>query len=168
MSLLRLLLFIAVFILANRTFAFRADIGFWKVTPTSTGCLGGGVLYGGYCWYASYLSQACWDACPPNKICWNTCPAQSCVATCAAHGGVNDATRDFVGSAGTLANCTAVLDKLNLFTIWGSAKDILGNAPHIGYGCIAGSIGGRWRDNKIVTDYNNVIIGYYNVCACNN
>jgi hypothetical protein len=57
------------------------------------GCAG--TQYGGYCWYtAGYNSNL------------------SCNDVCAIHGGVNDATRNFAGSAGTDENCSGVLTAL--------------------------------------------------------
>lgn len=58
----------------------------------------GGVEVGGYCWYASALSQNCTDTCAAEGL--------SCDLT---------GTRDYAGSGGTDANCDAVMDALGIY-----------------------------------------------------
>ena len=78
---------------------------FHPLPPTvAAGC--GGVLVGGFCWYLGTS---------------NAMGGQSCTTVCATHGGYDSATETYAGSAGTNANCGAVLTALG---VSGSPSDI--------------------------------------------
>ena len=102
-----------------------------------------GQLVGGYCWYQGANGE-------------------SCTAACAGHGGYNDATRTYAGSAGSNANCQAVIDALG---VPGTAVTT-DNSCGIGVGCY--DTGGLYRCTKTTTDPNSSSTGLYRMCACNN
>lgn len=120
--------------------------GFWK-TPAAT-C--GGVSVGGYCWYKG-------TAYPFD--------GESCDTVCTGHGGCNlTGTKDYAGSGGSTANCTAVL---NALSIAGSASDA---ALGAGMGCSVwnfGLGGNNYRDTSATTTCGAGTSGTQRVCACN-
>jgi hypothetical protein len=90
-------------------------------TDTDADCDFEGVLVGGSCWY---LAE----------------PNESCTETCSTHDGYDEATKTFAGSAGTAANCKAVLNALGGYNYW--KGDICGLG---GIGCHKYT-GNGWRD----------------------
>lgn len=106
----------------------------------------GGILVGGYHWYQSAASQ-------------------SCDSACAAHGGCNLAgTRDYAGSGGSNANCTAVLNALGAAGA-GAATD---SSFVFGTGCAWDTTGQRFRATSPATNCTAYAANTYRACACNN
>lgn len=74
----------------------------------------GGTSVGGYCWYFG-------------------AGGESCDTVCASHGGCDiTGTRDYAGSAGSLANCQAVLSALGQGS--GAIDDFPNNSVNLGCG----------------------------------
>ena len=134
---------------ASNSTAFAATVNVGGVTDdfdvTTVGASCSGVSVGGYCWYASASSG-------------------DCTSTCSTHGGYNDATRDYVGSAGSDANCEAVLDALGLTL----GSSVYSGSWGTGIGCGYDSDPDRWRDTSPATTAGASFTSVIRACACNN
>ena len=101
----------------------------------------GGLKMGNFCWYGGAAGQSCDQA-------------------CAAHGGCDlSGTRDYVGSGGSFANCSAVMD--GLFGV-GSGSTGTG----IDIGCAMIGVARRWYYGPATTcasSYSSAV----RICACN-
>jgi len=104
----------------------------------------GGATVGGYCWYASASGA-------------------SCDTTCTGHGGYNSATLSYAGSAGTNANCTAVMQALIPSSTWNSTT-----TTGYGIGCYHGFSTWIFRDAISTTTSSATALYTIRVCACNN
>jgi hypothetical protein len=107
-------------------------------------CFAGGAVVGGVCWYKGIPGNSCFDVCTAVGVPYHL------------------ATRDFAGSAGTDANCTAVAQALTP----GAPSAIAGNFT-FGLGCFEDSVGvgGTRRDTSTTTASGNVG-GLARYCAC--
>lgn len=118
----------------------------------SDACCGGGASVGGYCWYLG------------------TSNTESCNDICASHGGCNlVGTRDYAGSGGTDANCTAVMTAL------GAAGSFNTSVGGFALGCYTSNFNlwARGTDPTTCEDkgsnYFDPLGGsIYRACACNN
>ncbi len=103
-----------------------------------------GVSIGGACWFL-------------------TAQGDDCDTTCAAAGLLYDeATRTYVGSDGTNANCETVMDALGAE---GSGAPVDINSCDNGYGCVT-EFGDRARCTDPVTDSIAIASSLYRICAC--
>jgi len=98
-----------------------------------------------------------------DNFCWYLGnQGQSCNAVCNGRGGYNIATRDFTGSAGTDANCAAVMDALGA-----PAANIMPSEADMGYGCyLSNNTNRRWVTSLATIPgaaKNNIA----RACACN-
>lgn len=116
---------------------------------TSTGgaavtCDSGGAAVGGVCWY--YAAD-------------NT----NCTTTCAAHGGYNAATLTYAGSAGSAANCAAVMD-----AIGAPATAVISQVCGLALGCMYDfATPSRFFCSGPATNASDAYIGGRRACACN-
>lgn len=115
----------------------------WSVTTVAAPTCGGAEV-GGYCWYYGAMGQSCAVACASVSL---TCD--------------ETATRNYAGSAGTNANCQAVLDALGA-----PADASMGSTP-VALGCYYGtSMTGRTRGSSTTTCASST--GTTNrACVCN-
>jgi len=109
-------------------------------TDTDTTC--DGSVVGGYCWYLGAMGA-------------------DCAATCASHGGYDEATRTYAGSDGTNEACTDVLDALAIGS--GTANDW--SMGLTGMGCISNGTN-RLRVTTATTDSASDV-SWARACACN-
>jgi hypothetical protein len=110
--------------------AYQAASGPTCVSETRT-CTNG-VLSG------DYQNQSCTDTCAGQYVggyCWYlTSPGQSCTSACSSHGGCNLAgTKNYAGSSGTNAQCTAVARTLGISD--GAEAITNGHGAYYAYGC---------------------------------
>jgi hypothetical protein len=110
-------------------------------TDTEVDCDSGGALVGGSCWYLAESNE-------------------SCAETCSTHGGYDEATKTYAGSAGTVANCKAVLNALGGYNYW--RGDVCGLG---GIGCHKYT-GNGWRDLAPTTADATPNDGSKRACAC--
>ena len=103
-----------------------------------------GTLVGGHCWYMG-----------------NT--GESCLATCATHGGYSNATASYAGESGTSANCNAVLDALGQP---GSETSDGSSSSGLGLGCIVYDSASRWRITSDPTTPDASLGSHARACAC--
>lgn len=117
-----------------------------------------GTMYAGYCWYAG-----------------NPAVLHSCTDTCSSHGGVNmSGTRDYVGSGGSLSNCTSVVTAMgfSFYNSWDSPSG-LNAGPLNPFGCTYWPNGSesqvaRYRNVTTTADAaHTYTYGYRRICACN-
>lgn len=113
--------------------------------PSLTASCGGDVV-GGYCWYQGLAGE-------------------SCDTVCSAHGGYNEATRTFAGSAGTNANCESVLDAIGIGST--TVSDVAGPSAD-GYGCgYSTNVYARVRVLNPATNSSAADAMEIRACACN-
>ena len=140
------------FCLLLATFAFSSPAyagqqlpyGFFR-SASAPACAG--TLFAGFCWYYGGVSQ-------------------SCDTACATHGGYHAATLTYAGSAGTNANCKAVMDALGVpsSTVTDDGFCMLG----LQYtGCVYNATS-RFRCTNGPTNSSGSLINRRRVCACNN
>ncbi|MFC1668994.1 Calx-beta domain-containing protein [Spirochaetota bacterium] len=106
----------------------------------------GGYSLGGYCWYLGALGENCDEACSTHSGCGLI------------------GTRDYAGSAGTIANCFTLLDALGAP---GTGAPVDENSTSWPAGCTATDSAQRWRFTLIDTDCAWSDPSHYRVCACN-
>jgi hypothetical protein len=97
------------------------------------------------------VGGSCWYLAEPNE---------SCTETCSTHGGYDEATKTYAGSAGTVASCKAVLNALGGYNYW--KGDICGLG---GIGCHKYT-GDGWRDLTTTTADATPNDGSKRACAC--
>ncbi|MCC7253067.1 hypothetical protein [Hyphomicrobium sp.] len=112
----------------------------WSVT-TKPDC--GGAMVGGYCWYLGAANQ-------------------SCTTVCDSHGGYNEATKTYAGSAGTNDNCNAVLTALGVTNMSFSTYC----STNCGSGCLQHTSSKRYRTTSATTA-GAKYSAYKRACACN-
>jgi hypothetical protein len=112
-------------------------------TSACSSCPRDGAVVGGYCWLLAGAGD-------------------SCDTTCGNFGLVYDsATMTYAGSAGTDANCVAVLNALR------QPYTTLGSAPPFGLGCVSFAYGGTaFRDSTTATNSYSSDGTSQRVCAC--
>src|SRR5690606_33979892 len=82
-------------IAATTGWSYEGHIYISSCTASGGGvCPAGGAEVGGYCWYTGSVFQSCTSVCTSRGLAYH------------------NATRDYAGSAGSHANCGAVMDAL--------------------------------------------------------
>jgi hypothetical protein len=110
-------------------------------STTVNPCFEGGAPVGGVCWYKGIPGNSCFDVCTAVGVPYHL------------------ATRDFAGSNGTDANCTAVAQALTP-----GAPSAIANNITFGLGCVDDS-GTTRRDTSATTASGN-LGGFARYCAC--
>ncbi len=111
---------------------------------TNLTCGSGGVAVGGVCWYYAADNE-------------------SCTSACSSHGGYNSATLTYAGSAGTAANCLAVMNALG---VPGGA--ITSQGCGVAVGCMYDApTPGRFLCTSPATNAGDAYVGGRRACACN-
>lgn len=99
-----------------------------------------------------------------NGVCWYyAADNQSCTALCATRGGYNAATLTYAGSAGSAANCLAVMD-----AIGAPGGAITSQGCGVAVGCVFDSATpGRFLCTSPATNAGDAYLGGRRACACN-
>ena len=110
----------------------------------------GGLTIGGHCWYLGTSGQ-------------------SCDAACSTHGGCNlTGTKNYSGSAGSLANCQTVINALDPAYSFPVSDVSLPGATAVGCGKIYLTGGERRRYTSPETTCAAATTNFRRACACNN
>jgi hypothetical protein len=103
-----------------------------------------------------------------DDVCWYlSADSQSCDQTCTTHGGVDDASLAFIGTAqqgGSVERCARVLVAL----IGPDDDDVqAGTRTDVGAGCHVFTNGDRWWLSAPAFDTNASLAGVRLACGCN-
>ncbi len=120
-----------------------------KYSETTCGLCAGAAV-GGFCWYNSGQNT-------------------DCISTCNTHGGVTAGTITYAGYPdGTLAQCSAVLDALNMGTTGTMATDNNSAGYTAGCGLYTGNSRLRYISGKTTQTNSSLMFLTARVCSCVN